>query len=104
SIAGLSFACSLVGMTLLDLSSAVLPGVWLAIGCALAAAAGKGLGMLCGISGPAALAFAGLPPAAVFLWLEGGELLAMATAAFNPGHIAAVEGPDSTSGGAIEAR
>src|SRR5262249_39130169 len=41
SIAGLWFACRLVGMTLLDLSPAALPGVWLALGCAFAAAAGK---------------------------------------------------------------
>jgi PST family polysaccharide transporter len=91
SIAGLLLASSLVGLALRDLTEAALPGLWLALGCALATAAGKALAILCGAAGPMVLAFVVIPPAVVFLWIEGAALLTMVTGAFDLNRAASVE-------------
>ncbi len=91
SVAGLLFASTLVGLALRDLTAAALPGLWLALGCALATAAGKALALLCGAAGPAVLAFVVIPPAAVFLWIEGAALLAMVSGAFDLNRAASAE-------------
>jgi O-antigen/teichoic acid export membrane protein len=88
SIAGLLVAAALVGLRLRDLVFAALPAAWLALGCALAAAAGKALAMLCGVSGPMALALIALPPAAVFILVEGATVTAMVAGAFNVNKVA----------------
>jgi len=88
SIVGLLVAAALVELSLRDLVIAALPGTWLALSCAAASAAGKVLVMLCGVSGPLALALIALPPAAVFILIEGATVTAMVAAAFNTNKVA----------------
>ena len=88
SIAGLLVAAALVGLRPRDLVFAALPGIWLALGCAFATAAGKMLAMLCGVTGPLVLAFIALPPGAVFILIEGATFTAMVAGAFNVNKVA----------------
>lgn len=79
SIAGLLVASAMARMSFGDLIKAALPGLRLALTCALATAAGKVLAALCGAAGPVGLLFVVLPPAAVFVWLEGQTLSSIVT-------------------------
>jgi O-antigen/teichoic acid export membrane protein len=83
SIMALTFASVLLGLSRRELVGAALPGLRLALACLLATAVGKAVGLLCDASGPALIAFIALPPAAVFLWLEGSTLSAMVTGVFD---------------------
>jgi O-antigen/teichoic acid export membrane protein len=83
SIVGLLVASALATLRPLDLIRAAAPGAKLALGCALATGAGKALAMLCDLGGPLMLVLIALPPAAVFLWLEGQMLGAMVAGAFD---------------------
>jgi O-antigen/teichoic acid export membrane protein len=82
SIAGLLIAVGLVKLKPTDLIKAALPGLRLAVACAFAAGAGKALGILSGAMGPLALVFVAIPPAVVFIWLEGQTLASIAAGAF----------------------
>jgi O-antigen/teichoic acid export membrane protein len=83
SIGGLLIAAALANLALRDLILAILPGLRLALACAVAAAAGKALAMVCGVSGPLVLLFVALPPAVIFVWLEGQTLGAIVGGAFD---------------------
>jgi O-antigen/teichoic acid export membrane protein len=83
SIVGLLVASALATLRPLDLIRAAAPGAKLALGCALATGAGKALAVLCDLGGPLMLVLIALPPAAVFLWLEGQMLGAMVAGAFD---------------------
>jgi len=83
SVVGLMIASALVGLRPRDLTAAALPGFKLALGCAMATAAGKMLALLCGAGGPVVIAFIAIPPAAVFLWWEGARVGAMVAGAFD---------------------
>jgi O-antigen/teichoic acid export membrane protein len=84
SVVGLLLANALIGLTVRDLAAAALPGFKLALGCSLAAGVGKALALLSGAaSGPVVIAFIAIPPAAIFLWLEGAAFGAMVTGAFD---------------------
>jgi O-antigen/teichoic acid export membrane protein len=84
SIAGLLVATALAGLAPTDLIRAALPGLRLAIACAIATAAGKALAALCGVTGPLVLVFIVLPPAATFAWLEAQTLVGIVAGAFDP--------------------
>ena len=88
SIAGLLVAAALVGLGSSDLITAVLPAAGLALACAVATAAGKALAMLSGATGPLVLVFVLVPPAAVFIWVEGATVTAMVADAFNANKVA----------------
>jgi lipopolysaccharide exporter len=83
SIAGLLVALSLVKLRPGDLVKAAMPGFRLAVACAFAAAAGKVLGILCGVTGPLALVLIALPPGVVFLWLESQTITSMVAGALD---------------------
>ena len=91
SIAGLLVAAALVGLGLSDLITAALPAAGLASVCALATAAGKALAILCGATGPLVMVFVVLPPAAVFIWIEGATVTAMVAGAFNVNKVAGTQ-------------
>ncbi len=91
SVAGLIVACSLAALTPADLLKAALPGIRLALACALATALGKAIALWCGVNGPLVLAFIGLPPAAIFVWLEGQTLGALLSSAFDWNRIQGTE-------------
>jgi PST family polysaccharide transporter len=89
SIAGLLIACTLAALSPNDLIVAALPALRLAVACALATGAGKLLAALCGAAGgPLVLVFVLLPPAAVFVWLEGQTLVSIIAGAFDLNKIA----------------
>lgn len=95
SIVGQWLACLLIGVSLCDLVSALLPGIRLAMVCGLALGAGKVVTTLLGIEGPLALVIIAVPPALVYVWLESASALKMASDAFGRGGIrpnVAIEG------------
>jgi len=83
SIAGLLIAAALVKLSPGTLIAAATPGLRLAAACAFATGAGKLIGALCGVTGPLVLAFIVLPPAAIFVWLEGQTLVSILAGAFD---------------------
>lgn len=91
SVVGLLVAGALVGLRLRDLMTAALPATLLALGCAVAAAAGKALVVLCSATGPLVLLLVALPPAAVFMAVERARVTAMVSSAFNVNKIAGVQ-------------
>jgi hypothetical protein len=70
SVAGQWLVCRLIGITLLALGAATMPGLRSAAGCAFAAIAGAALGNLLGVGGVLPLALTLTPAAAVFAWQE----------------------------------
>jgi O-antigen/teichoic acid export membrane protein len=84
SLIGLSLAAKLIDTTLGHLLGAALPGLKLAIVCALAALAGKELARAAGMNGLPVLLAEALPALAVFLWMEASVFLDMITKAFKP--------------------
>jgi O-antigen/teichoic acid export membrane protein len=91
SIAGLLIASTMARLTIGDLVKAALPGARLALACAIATAAGKALAALCGATGPIVLLFVVIPPAAVFVWLEGQTLSSMVGGAFDLNKVAGTQ-------------
>ncbi len=84
SLIGLSLAARLIDTTLTRLLGAALPGLKLAIVCAIAAVAGKQLALAGGMHGLPVLLAEALPALAVFLWMEAGVFLDMIAKAFKP--------------------
>ncbi|HEY2104377.1 MAG TPA: hypothetical protein VGH29_01250, partial [Candidatus Binataceae bacterium] len=91
SIAGLLIATTMARLTPGDLITAALPGARLALACAIATAAGKLLAAVCGATGPVVLLFVVVPPAAVFVWLEGQTLSSMVGGAFDLNKVAGTQ-------------
>ncbi len=91
SILGLLVASAMARLTPGDLIKATLPGARLALTCALATGAGKALAALCGAAGPVVLLFVVLPPAAVFVWLEGQTLSSMVAGALDLNKVAGTQ-------------
>lgn len=77
SIVGQWLACLLIGVSLVDLVVAVMPGIRLALICGLAAAAGKLAAGVTGSEGPIALLMIALPPAVTYFWLESSNAMQM---------------------------
>jgi PST family polysaccharide transporter len=84
SLIGLSLAAKLVDTTLAHLLGGALPGLKLAIVCAIAALAGKELALAAGMNGLPVLLAEALPALAVFLWMEASVFLDLITKAFKP--------------------
>jgi O-antigen/teichoic acid export membrane protein len=84
SLIGLFLAARLIDTTLTHLLGAALPGLKLAIVCAVAAIAGKELALAAGMNGLPVLIAEALPALAVFLWMEASIFLDMITKAFKP--------------------
>jgi len=95
SVVGLLLASTLVEIGLRDLMAAALPGLRLGFGCALGAGVGKTFALLCGAVGPSVVVFTVLPPAAIFLWLEGAALSAIVTGVFDLNKVAVTQAPES---------
>lgn len=89
SLIGLALAGSLIGTTLPKLLETALPGLKLAIVCAIAAFIGKQLAFAAGLEGVSVLIAEALPALAVFLWMEASVFLDMITKAFKPASSAA---------------
>lgn len=77
SIAGEWLACMLIGIGLRDLVVAIMPGVRLALLCALAVIAGKMIAGLCDTHGVVTLLLVVVPPALVFCWRESSTAVRM---------------------------
>jgi PST family polysaccharide transporter len=84
SLIGLSFAARLIDTTLAHLLSAALPGLKLAMVCAIAALAGKELALAAGMDRLPVLLAEALPALAVFLWMESAVFLEMIMKVFRP--------------------
>jgi len=84
SLIGLSLAAKLIDTTLGHLLGAAVPGLKLAIVCAIAALAGKELALAAGLNVLPVLLAEALPALAVFLWMESSVFLDMITKAFRP--------------------
>ena len=81
-IAGQYLVCKLTGMPFLELASAALPGLRIAIVAVMATAIGKFAGMALGVRAPLILAFVAVPPAIVLCGFEAREIAAMVRRAF----------------------
>jgi PST family polysaccharide transporter len=84
SLIGLSLAAKLIDTTLAHLLGAALPGLKLAIMCAIAALAGKELALAAGMNRLPVLLAEAFPALAVFLWMEAAVFLEMIMKAFKP--------------------
>ncbi len=84
SFGGFWLACAPIGLGLLSLAAACMPGLNVALWCGLATAIGRAIAMAAGISGAAALPVIVVPPALVFCWLQLGTARQLATMAFRP--------------------
>jgi O-antigen/teichoic acid export membrane protein len=82
AIAGQYLVCMLIGMRLKTLAGEVLPGLRSALLCMLATGIGKAAAVWLGIGPPLVLPFIVLPPAAVLLWLQAGDVTDMVARAF----------------------
>jgi hypothetical protein len=77
SIAGEWLACMLIGIGLRELVVAIMPGVRLALMCALAVIAGKMIASFCGTHGVVTLLLVVVPPALVYCWRESSTAMRM---------------------------
>jgi lipopolysaccharide exporter len=77
SIAGEWLACMLIGIGLRELIVAIMPGVRLALMCALAVIAGKMIAGFCGTHGVVTLLLVVVPPALVYCWRESSTAMRM---------------------------
>ncbi len=84
SLIGLWLAANLIDTTLGHLLGAAVPGLKLAIVCAIAAMAGKALALAAGMNELSILLAEAVPALAVFLWMEASVFLDMITKAFRP--------------------
>jgi PST family polysaccharide transporter len=84
SLIGLHLAASLIDTTLPHLLKAALPGLRLAIVCAIAAVAGKEVALATGMNNIEMLIAEAAPALAVFLWMEASVFTDMITKAFKP--------------------
>jgi hypothetical protein len=91
SIAGQYLVCLLIGLQVRDLLATGIPGLQLAFWCVLATTAGKIIVSLVRPQGAIALALVAIPPAVVFLSLQGTELNRMLTASFGRKEVPAIE-------------
>ncbi len=90
-VAGQYLVCSLTGLRLRDLLSAIVPGGRLAVACMLATAMGKAVGVYFAVKAPFVLLLVVVPPAAVFLWLQAADAAQMIGSASKPAPDKAVE-------------
>jgi O-antigen/teichoic acid export membrane protein len=85
SIAGQWLACLLIGVGLGDLAVSIMPGVGLALMCAIAVTAGKITASACGTQGVATLLLVVVPPALVYCWRESSTAMRMLADTFDRG-------------------
>ncbi len=91
SVAGEYLVCSLIALKFGDLVLSFVPGLRLAAWCVLATMAGETVAMLAGLDGPIVLLLVAIPPACVFLSLEGSELNRMLSATLGRSAVPATE-------------
>ncbi|HEV2169350.1 MAG TPA: lipopolysaccharide biosynthesis protein [Candidatus Binatus sp.] len=85
SIIGMWLSCVLLDIGLREMVVAILPGVRLAMMCALAVVAGKMLASFCGTQGVATLMLVVVPPALVYCWRESSTAMKMLADALGRG-------------------
>ena len=85
SIAGQWLVCLLLGIGMTDLVVAIMPGVGLALMCAVAVVAGKITASACGAQGVATLLLIMGPPALVYCWRESSTAMRMFADMFGRG-------------------
>ncbi len=83
AVGGIYLACQLIGLKPRALLPAVVPGLRLTVWCVIATIAGKAIAMLGEFDGPAVLAFVAIPPALVFVALQGSEIGRLLEKAFD---------------------
>jgi len=83
AVGGIYLACQLIGLKPRALLPAVVPGVRLTVWCVIATIPGKAIAMLGEFDGPAVLAFVAIPPALVFVALQGSEIGRLLEKAFD---------------------
>jgi O-antigen/teichoic acid export membrane protein len=79
SVIGMWLSCLLLDLGLRDLVAAILPGVRLALMCALAVIGGKVLANFFGTHGVVTLLLVVVPPAIVYCWRESSTAMKMLT-------------------------
>jgi O-antigen/teichoic acid export membrane protein len=84
SLIGLSLAAKLIDTTLPHLLSSAIPGLKLAIVCAIVALAGRELALSAGMRDVAVLVAEAAPALAMFLWMEASVFNEMIAKAFKP--------------------
>ena len=90
SIAGQWLVCLLLDISLSDLVVSILPGVGLALMCAIAVTAGKITASACSTQGVATLLLIVGPPALVYCWRESSTAMRMFADAFGRGEAARI--------------
>ena len=80
SIVGQLLVCALTGLTLINVAAAAVPGVKLALVCAIATAAGELIVAACHIQGILSLLVIAAPPVAIFCVLEFSTVSTLLTA------------------------
>ncbi len=84
SIAGQWMACALIGLGITDLIQDSVPGVTLALLCALSTIPGKTIPSAQGMNRMFVLALIAVPAAVVFIWREAGNAADIVRKAFTP--------------------
>ncbi len=83
--------CLLIGLKIHDLLAALVPELRVTVWCVLATMVGKSIAMLAGVNGPLALAAVAIPPALVFLSVEGSDVTRMLAKSFDRSSASASE-------------
>ncbi len=91
AIGGIYLACQLIGLKLRALLPAVVPGLRVTVWCVIATLAGKAIAMLGEFDGLVVLALVAIPPALVFVALQGSEITLLLGKAFDKGPVKALE-------------
>jgi|HubBroStandDraft_1064217.scaffolds.fasta_scaffold66142_2 PST family polysaccharide transporter len=84
SVFGQGLACALIGLSLRDLATSVIPALRLTVLCALATVGGRMAAMFAGERGAIVLVAAAVPPALVYLWMERSNAMDLIGRAFVP--------------------
>jgi PST family polysaccharide transporter len=90
SIVGMWLACLLLDIRLSEFVIAIMPGVALALMCAVAVIAGKITANACGTQGVATLLLIMGPPALVYCWRESATAMRMFGDTFGRGEVAQI--------------
>jgi O-antigen/teichoic acid export membrane protein len=91
AVVGIYLACQLIGLKLRALLPAVVPGLRVTSWCVIATLAGKAIAMFGEFDGLVVLALVAIPPALVFVALQGSEINLLLEKAFGKDPVRALE-------------
>jgi len=92
SVIGVRLACELLNLNLRGLIAAAVPGLRLAVACAIVSALGKAGARAANLDTPAVAAIAAFLPAIVFCWVESAAMSEILARAFGRTRLATLQG------------